>query len=58
MINAEQRKTALWADIMPTRLELAGVTHPDEFDGRAVAELIEIYHAQNADPAVRPPLVK
>ena len=31
---------------------------PNDLCNRAFAELIEIYHAQNAEPAVRPPLVK
>ena len=31
---------------------------PNDLCNEAFAELIEIYHAQNAEPAVRPPLVK
>jgi hypothetical protein len=31
---------------------------PNEQCNQAFAELIEIYHAQDANPAVRPPLVK
>jgi len=31
---------------------------PNEQCNQAFAELIDIYHAQNAEPHVRPPLVK
>jgi hypothetical protein len=31
---------------------------PNDLCNKAFAELIDIYHAQNAEPHVRPPLVK